>query len=297
LLFTDTIDNRLSIQSKSGNCTQASYVVSCTDANLAPGQSRQFTMTVGTVSLGNSEVITNLARYLASNQTETLPEGQSNTIEVPSTNVGAAADFSASPTGGGIGLNVTFTNLSGGSGITGCTWDFGDTATSAAACQPGDIVNHVYSQPGVYTVKLTVTTGTGTNMRTRTGYISVSGASNFGVNIDSPQPAKIGARGTAVVYTLVITNTGNVPDSYTLSLPPSGYKWITNLSTNSTGVLVPQSSTIATATVNILATGPVVDSDIITVTATSIGSSSVTDNVVLKTSTLVYSVFLPLIKK
>lgn len=301
LRFTDTVDNRLTVQSTSSNCSSASNVVICTDANLAPGQSRQVTLTVGTVSLGNSEVVTNLARYLAANQTEVLPEGQSNIVEVPSSNVGAAADFSGNPTSGGIGVNVTFTNLTGisnGTSITGCTWEFGDNTTSTAACQPGNTVSHVYNQPGSYTVKLTVTTGSGMNTRTRTNYITVSGAANYGVQIASPQPAKSGARGTQVIYTVTVTNTGTVPDSFTLSLPAGGtYQWVTQLSTPAVGPLVSGQSASAQATVFIPLAAPLGASDVVTVTATSVGDSNVSQSVSLKTSTLIYSLYLPLIRK
>jgi PKD repeat protein len=227
-----------------------------------------------------------------------LPEGQSNIIEIPSTNVGAAADFSASPTSGGVGLNVIFTNLSGGSGITGCTWDFGDSSTSTAACQPGNTVNHAYNQPGTYTVKLTITTGTGSNTRTRTNYITISGAAAYGVQIASPQPAKSGSRGSQVVYTVVVTNTGTVPDSFTLSLPNAGtYQWVTQLGSTSIGPLASQQSANTQVTVFVPAAAPLIASDVVTVTATSNGSGSVSSSVVLKTSTLVYPVYLPLIKK
>ena len=298
LRFTDTIDSRLNIQSTSSGCAASGNVVYCTDANLAPGQSRQFTIRVGTVSLGNSEVVLNSANYLVGNQTETLPEGQSNTIEVPSSNVGAAADFSASPISGGIGLNVTYTNLSGGSGITSCVWDFGDSSTSTAACQPGNPVSHAYSQPGTYTVKLTVTTGTGSNTRTRANYITISGAAAYGVQIASPQPAKSGGRGSQVVYTVVVTNSGTVPDSFTLSLPAAGtYQWVTQLGSTSTGPLASQQSANAQVTVFIPAAAPLIASDVVTVTATSNGSGSVSSSVTLKTSTLAYPIYLPLIKK
>jgi uncharacterized repeat protein (TIGR01451 family)/fimbrial isopeptide formation D2 family protein len=303
LRFTDTVDSRLSVLGTSGNCTTVLNVVTCTDANLAPNQSRQFTITVHEASLSNNDVTANFARYLAANQTEVLPEGQSNTIEVPASSAGAAANFVGTPTSGSFPLNVTFTNLSSAaSGVTinSCSWNFGDNFTSASACQPGNQVNHTYNQAGVYTVALTINTnfGIGTNTRTRVAYITVGGAATFGVSIASPQPNKSGARGTQVVYTLRITNTGTIPDSFTLSAPPAGsYQWPTQIAPGSTGTLPAQGAATAQVTVSIPSAAPLVASDVFTVTATSNGSSSVHNSVTLRTSTLIYPIYLPLIKK
>lgn len=288
-------------QSASPNCQDVSNTVFCAASNLAPGASQEFTLTVKGSGVSNNEVITNAVTYWASNQTETLPEATTAPSEVMVSNAGAAADFSGTPRTGPVPLNVTFTNLvsvAGGVSITNCQWDFGDgTPVHTASCQPGSTVQHTYYSAGAYPVALTINTnsGSGTNTRTRVAYIVVQGEAAYGVQLNSPQTAKQGARGTPVVYTLFITNTGSGPDSFTLSLPVSGYKWVTNLNPNSTGTLPPGGSTVATATVNVGATGPLVDSDIVTVTATSNLSSTIKSSLTLKTSTLAYPVYLPLI--
>jgi uncharacterized repeat protein (TIGR01451 family) len=290
-------------QSASPNCFDASNTVICADSNLAPSVSREFTITVKGNGVSNNEVITNTITYWAANQTETLPQATTAPIEVMVSNAGASADFSGAPRTGAVPLNVTFANLTSvanGVLVTGCQWDFGDgTPLNTTSCQPGNTVQHTYYSAGTYPVALTVNTnsGTGSNTRTRAGYITISGVGTYSVQITSPQPAKRGARGTQVVYTLLITNTGSGPDSFVLSLPVSGYKWVTGLTPNSTGPLGPGGSAIATATVNIFATGPLVESDVVTVTATSSMSNTAKSSVVLKTSTLIYPIFLPLVKK
>ncbi len=80
------------------------------------------------------------------------------------------ADFSASPRTGEGPLQVTFTNISvaGAAPITLYEWDFGDGTTS-------EDINpvHIYSDPGVYTVKLKVTTSVGDSTETKPNYVTV----------------------------------------------------------------------------------------------------------------------------
>ena len=85
--------------------------------------------------------------------------------------VGPMAVFSATPLTGTAPMEVQFTDASaaGHDAITGWAWDFGDQATSTEQ-NP----RHTYTVPGGYTVKLTVTAGTATNMAVRAGYILVS---------------------------------------------------------------------------------------------------------------------------
>lgn len=79
-----------------------------------------------------------------------------------------AADFSATPREGVRPLLVTFTDLSLGS-ITDWLWGFGDGAT-AVMTHP----THTYTAAGVYTVSLRVTGPGGSDMLTRTHYITVT---------------------------------------------------------------------------------------------------------------------------
>ncbi len=77
------------------------------------------------------------------------------------------AAFSASPTSGNSQLKVTFTDRSTGS-PTSWNWVFGDGSTSTQ--QNPD---HTYSKAGKYTISLTARNAAGSNMVTRSGYISV----------------------------------------------------------------------------------------------------------------------------
>lgn len=78
------------------------------------------------------------------------------------------ADFVGAPTSGYEGFTVNFVDMSTGDGLYYWEWDFGDTGTSLLR-NP----SHIYSTQGVYDVKLTVKGYDGTNVKTRTGYISV----------------------------------------------------------------------------------------------------------------------------
>ena len=80
------------------------------------------------------------------------------------------ANFTATPNSGCSPLTVVFADTSNGNGriITGWAWDFGDSTTYSGQTPP----NHIYSNRGTYTVKLTVTSACGSN--TKTGYVTAS---------------------------------------------------------------------------------------------------------------------------
>jgi len=88
-------------------------------------------------------------------------------ITVTSSQVPPTADFSASPTSGPAPLTISFTDESAGS-PTSWTWEFGDGLGSAAQ-DP----THIYAVPGDYTVTLTAYNAAGSDVETKSEYISV----------------------------------------------------------------------------------------------------------------------------
>jgi PKD repeat protein len=97
-------------------------------------------------------------------------EVRENYIRVLEKPVPLKAAFMGEPTSGIAPLNVKFTDLSTG-GPTSWLWNFGDGA-SASEQNP----NHTYTEPGVYTVYLTVTRGEDRSTEIRYEYITVAPA-------------------------------------------------------------------------------------------------------------------------
>lgn len=93
-------------------------------------------------------------------------ESLGSTVSAPS------ASYTASPTSGAAPLPVQFTDTSTGT-PTSWSWDFGDGGTSTSQ-NPA----HIYTSAGSYTVQLTATNAGGSNTSTRTGLITVTGASS-----------------------------------------------------------------------------------------------------------------------
>ena len=96
--------------------------------------------------------------------------------EIPATSVDLSleilvttADFSGTPTTGFAPLTVNFTDLSSGA-YDSCTWDFGDSSGSSLC---GD-QNHIFTDPGSYTVELTVSGPSGSDNKIKVNYIVVS---------------------------------------------------------------------------------------------------------------------------
>jgi len=78
------------------------------------------------------------------------------------------AGFSGSPTTGQAPLVVQFTDSSTGS-PTSWSWDFGDGSTANTQSP-----SHTYGSPGVYTVSLTATNASGSDLEAKSGYITVT---------------------------------------------------------------------------------------------------------------------------
>lgn len=82
------------------------------------------------------------------------------------------AQFSASQTTIGTGMPLTFTNTSTGNGLT-CQWDFNNDGVFDATSQGLASVSNTYSTPGVYSVRLRVTSADGSDDEIRSQYITV----------------------------------------------------------------------------------------------------------------------------
>ncbi|MFI5141357.1 MAG: PKD domain-containing protein, partial [Bacteroidia bacterium] len=96
-------------------------------------------------------------------------------------NAQVQANFSGTPLSGCAPLGVTFTDLSTGS-PTAWNWNFGNGNTSNLQ-NPGA----TYSNPGTYTVTLTVSKGGSSNTQTKTNYITVYAkpGTKFNVSTDT----------------------------------------------------------------------------------------------------------------
>ncbi len=77
------------------------------------------------------------------------------------------ANFTGSPTTGAVPLTVNFTDLS--IGATSWSWNFGDSGTSTVK-NP----SHTYTSTGLYTVTLTASNAFGSDVMTKTDYITVT---------------------------------------------------------------------------------------------------------------------------
>ena len=107
------------------------------------------------------------------------------------------AGFIAFTVFGQAPLKVQFKDISTGS-PNSWNWNFGDGGTSA---QQHPL--HIYEQPGIYTVKLTVSDGSGSSTKTRTDYITVLSAGNCDT-ISYP------FTGDYTFYTIIGQNSGYV---------------------------------------------------------------------------------------
>jgi PKD repeat protein len=97
----------------------------------------------------------------------------------PAATLPLTADFSGTPTSGKSPLSVRFTDQSTGGAIA-WLWNFGDGTTSTLQ-NP----THTYSSQGWYTVTLTVTRGTSSNTKAKSGYVIVQKKSNGKIKISN----------------------------------------------------------------------------------------------------------------
>lgn len=94
----------------------------------------------------------------------------SGQISVYRTVVTPVANFTASVTSGNFPLTVQFTDTSTNY-PTSWLWDFKNDGTATSTQQNP---SYTYTAAGTYTVKLTATNSAGSNVVTKTGYITVT---------------------------------------------------------------------------------------------------------------------------
>jgi PKD repeat protein len=147
VIFTDT---------STGNPT--SWLWDFGDGNTSTLQSPTHTFTTP-----RRYAITLTVSNVRGSQTVTVP----NYVYVK--NTPPVADFTGTPTSGNEPLTVHFTDTSSGLGINSWSWNFGDGGTSTIQSPA-----YVYNVNGTYNVSLTVSNDGGSNIKTRTSYITVN---------------------------------------------------------------------------------------------------------------------------
>ncbi|MCA0352970.1 MAG: carboxypeptidase-like regulatory domain-containing protein [Chloroflexi bacterium] len=154
---------------------------------------------------------------------------------------------------------------------------------------------------GTYRTRLRVNAGANTvnGDQTVPVVLNVGSSTVHDVAVSAPQAALSGFVGSTITYTLSVTNTGNVSDSFNLSL--SGNVWSTTLSQTSVNLAAGASTTVQVS-VAIPANATANSTDSVTVTATSAADSSATSSTSLvSTANSIpvsqYKVFMPYIVK
>lgn len=156
LVITDAIPASASYISGG---TKVGQVVRWTLDNLAPASSTAVELVVtATETITNNEYGVSAEGGIAATGQEAV-----STLVYPP----VVANFVATPLTGVAPLTVTFSNSS--TGATDYLWDFGSGATLTVISP-----TYTYNQPGVYTVTLTASGPGGSDMLTRSNYITVT---------------------------------------------------------------------------------------------------------------------------
>nr|WP_275425589.1 DUF3344 domain-containing protein [Methanosarcina horonobensis] len=129
------------------------------------------------------------------------------------------ANFTADPTSGTVPLDVQFTDASTGT-VSSYAWDFDNDGIVDSNVQSP---SYTYSEPGTYTVNLTVTGSGGSDSEVKTGYIVVNGSSKSDLIVSAiaPNVGEIFANETntiaATVTNIGAADSGNFTVKFTIN--------------------------------------------------------------------------------
>ena len=136
-------------------------------------------------------------------------------------------------------------------------WDFGDGVTSTLAAP-----THTYTTTGAFTATLTASNACFTDVASRQVMVD-----DYAVALTLVSAEGAIAPGAAITYTLRLTNTGTLSDSFALQASDNG--WLTTLSTSNVGPLSPGAGAVFSATVTAPPDATPGSTHLVTVTATS----------------------------
>jgi hypothetical protein len=122
--------------------------------------------------------------------------------------------------------------------------------------------------------------------------IKVGLVANFQFNLSPLGDARSGQAGQVVTYSLSISNAGNVPDSYHISLE-TGSAWGASLSTADVQNLIPGAQ--ATLTIKVTIPANATGSDTASIRVASLGNAALFSNALLKTTAAAKQASLPVL--
>jgi uncharacterized repeat protein (TIGR01451 family) len=303
---TDTFD-----LAASGN-TWVTGVQPPTVGPLSPGEGADVVVTVA-IPAGTADGDTDVATITATSLADASASDSSVLTTTASALYGVVLEPPTDSLSGSPGETVTYTLRLTNTGnasdsfdltATGNVWVTNIQPATAGPLAPGagvDVVVTVAIPVGTASGASDVATITATSLADSTtsdsSVLTTTVSAVYGVILEPPTDALTGGAGETVVYTLRLTNTGDVADSFDLTA--TGNAWVTNVQPATVGPLAPGEGVDVVVTVTIPAGVADGDTDAVTITATSQSDPTVTDTSVLTTTGMMvdYDVYLPLIQK